>query len=93
MLRLQSTSSCADFSEYKDVVGRLHELVGPLGPDVVVEAVGFHYTKSIFNKVEMALSLETDPAEVMIDDSSCALPYYHVVASAGSARRASFLPM
>lgn len=35
------------------------------GPDVAIEAVGFHYTKTIKDKVMMTLGLETDPSTIL----------------------------
>lgn len=35
------------------------------GPDVGIEAVGFHYAKSWYHKAEMQLGLETDPSEML----------------------------
>ncbi len=52
-----------DFGEH-DTVKRLKELV-PNGPDVCIEAVGFHYAKSLMSKVEMAVGLQTDPADII----------------------------
>lgn len=37
----------------------------PHGPDVAIEAVGFHYTKSFLHWLEMAMKLETDPSETL----------------------------
>lgn len=52
-----------DFGEH-DTVKRLKELV-PNGPDVCIEAVGFHYAKTLMSKVEMAVGLQTDPADII----------------------------
>ena len=52
-----------DFGEH-DTVKRLKEMV-PNGPDVCIEAVGFHYAKSLMSKVEMAVGLQTDPADII----------------------------
>ena len=41
------------------------------GPDVAIEAVGFHYCKSWLHTVEMALMLETDPAEILNELITC----------------------
>eukprot|EP00884_Botryococcus_braunii_P009260 jgi/Botrbrau1/18335/Bobra.0179s0062.1 len=35
------------------------------GPDVGIEAVGFHYCKSWTHSIQMALMLETDPSEIL----------------------------
>ena len=49
----------------KKVVPTLKELFPETnGPDVAIEAVGFHYTKSIKDKVMMTLGLETDPSTI-----------------------------
>ena len=50
-----------NFDNTKDVVQSLKDMV-PHGPDVCIEAVGFHYATSIKDKIQMALMLETDPA-------------------------------
>lgn len=50
-----------NFDNTKDVVQSLKDMV-PYGPDVCIEAVGFHYATSIKDKIQMALMLETDPA-------------------------------
>ena len=50
-----------NFDDTKDVVKSLKEMA-PHGPDVCIEAVGFHYASSLKDKIQMALMLETDPA-------------------------------
>lgn len=50
-----------NFDNTKDVVQSLKEMA-PHGPDVCIEAVGFHYATSLKDKIQMALMLETDPA-------------------------------
>jgi hypothetical protein len=35
-----------------------------MGPDVCIEAVGLHYSKRPWHKIEMALHLESDSPEV-----------------------------
>ncbi|KAK9840580.1 hypothetical protein WJX81_002855 [Elliptochloris bilobata] len=35
------------------------------GPDVCIEAVGFHYCKTMLSRIQMALKLETDPSEIL----------------------------
>lgn len=52
-----------DFSKH-DTVKRLRELV-PEGPHVSIEAVGFHYTKSLASTVEMAIGAQTDPSDML----------------------------
>ncbi|KAK9798563.1 hypothetical protein WJX73_007560 [Symbiochloris irregularis] len=47
-----------------DVYTRLRELVKE-GPHVSIEAVGFHYTKSLVSKVEMMVGLQTDPPDML----------------------------
>jgi hypothetical protein len=37
----------------------------PGGPDVGIEAVGFHYASSLLHKVQMATLLETDTPEIL----------------------------
>lgn len=53
-----------NFDETKDVVKALKDMA-PHGPDVCIEAVGFHYAKSLVDKIQMALMLETDPASML----------------------------
>ena len=53
-----------DFGQHKDVYKRLRELV-PEGPHVSIEAVGFHYTKSLSSSIEMAVGLQTDPSDMI----------------------------
>lgn len=51
---------------FKDekVYDRLREMFEH-GPDVGIEAVGFHYCKSWTHSIQMALMLETDPSEML----------------------------
>ena len=44
---------------FKDEQGRY------IGPDVVVEAVGFHYAQGLLHWLEMAMKLENDPSEML----------------------------
>jgi len=37
----------------------------PEGPDVAIEAVGFHYVESLVHKLETTLNLETDTSEIL----------------------------
>jgi threonine dehydrogenase-like Zn-dependent dehydrogenase len=53
-----------NFSEEKDVVAKLKAMT-QYGPDVAIEAVGCHYTKSLLHKVETAVGLETDSGDVI----------------------------
>ncbi len=53
-----------NFDDTKDMVKSLKEMTGH-GPDVCIEAVGFHYTKTLADKIQMALMLETDPASML----------------------------
>jgi threonine dehydrogenase-like Zn-dependent dehydrogenase len=39
--------------------------IWPRGPDVGIEAVGCHYQNTLLHKAEMAVSLETDPSEML----------------------------
>ncbi|KAK9866928.1 hypothetical protein WJX84_008344 [Apatococcus fuscideae] len=52
-----------DFGEH-NTVKRLKEMV-PNGPDVCIEAVGFHYAKTLLSKAEMLVGLQTDPADII----------------------------
>ena len=45
-------------------MAKLKELT-TYGPDVAIEAVGCHYTKSLVHKVETAIGLETDTGDVI----------------------------
>ena len=49
----------------------LKEMLGPDAPDVSIEAVGFHYTKSWLHKIEMSLMMETDPSEILNEIIFC----------------------
>jgi hypothetical protein len=53
-----------NFAEEKDVVAKLKEMT-KYGPDVAIEAVGCHYTKSLVHKVETAIGLETDSGDTI----------------------------
>lgn len=48
----------------KNTLKALQEMV-PNGPDVSIEAVGFHYCKSWLHSIETTLMLETDPADML----------------------------
>ena len=52
-----------DFSKH-DTITKLREMV-PEGPHVTIEAVGFHYTKSIASTIEMAIGMQTDPSDML----------------------------
>jgi len=54
-----------DFSKEK-TVNRIQELV-PGGVDCAIECAGFEYAKSIVHKVERALNLETDTADILAE--------------------------
>ena len=54
----------------RKTLDQLHELFVDedkryIGPDVVIEAVGFHYVNSFSHWFQMALKLETDPSEIL----------------------------
>lgn len=50
----------------KKVVPTLKEMFPVTnGPDVCIEAVGFHYTKSLKDKIMMTLMLEADPSTIL----------------------------
>jgi threonine dehydrogenase-like Zn-dependent dehydrogenase len=53
-----------NFAE-KKVLETLKEMTGGHGPDVAIEAVGFHYCKSWTHAIEMTLMMETDPSEML----------------------------
>jgi threonine dehydrogenase-like Zn-dependent dehydrogenase len=50
----------------QDTVKTLMELI-PGGPDVAIEAAGFEYSTTWKHKVERALSLETDTADILTE--------------------------
>ena len=52
-----------DFGKH-DTFTKLREMV-PGGPNASIEAVGFHYTKSLASKVEMAIGMQTDPSDMI----------------------------
>lgn len=64
-----------NFSEHKDVVGRINELTAPgthglsksrpAGVDVALEVAAGEYNKSIVHGIELALGLETDTSEIL----------------------------
>jgi len=49
-----------------DVCKELPRLV-PNGPDVAIEAAGFEYAKTLLHKVERAVGLETDTADILTE--------------------------
>ncbi|WIA30950.1 hypothetical protein OEZ86_000999 [Tetradesmus obliquus] len=52
----------------KETVSALREMTANepgRGPDVVIEAAGFHYSKSWLHAIEMKLQLETDTADML----------------------------
>ncbi|KAL5533891.1 hypothetical protein ACEPAG_351 [Sanghuangporus baumii] len=53
-----------NFSEHKDVVKRIQELV-PGGLDVAIDCGTFHQPKTITHKIQKALMLETDVSEIV----------------------------
>ncbi|KAJ3284826.1 hypothetical protein HK104_009760 [Borealophlyctis nickersoniae] len=57
-------------STSEPVYDQLRRLI-PEGPDVGIECVGVHYTKSILHKVELAVMLETDPCDVLNEMIKC----------------------
>jgi len=58
-------SEIIDFSK-QDVLATLHNLV-PLGPDVCIEACGFRYSKTVTHKIQRALAMETDTADILTE--------------------------
>ena len=62
--RLDPRTLCTVNARQEDVAKKVRACF-PHGPDVCVEAVGFHYASSLLHKTEMALKLETDPADMM----------------------------
>jgi threonine dehydrogenase-like Zn-dependent dehydrogenase len=53
-----------NFSETKDVVGAIKDLVGPDGVDKSIDATGFRYTKTVGQAVQRALGFATDSSDV-----------------------------
>jgi threonine dehydrogenase-like Zn-dependent dehydrogenase len=60
-----------------DVVARLREMV-PGGADVVIEAVGFRFASSIKHKLQRAVGLETDTADILTEAISVVRKYGRV---------------
>jgi threonine dehydrogenase-like Zn-dependent dehydrogenase len=56
--------------EKQNVKDALTEMTGD-GPDVGIEAVGFHYTKELSSKIQMGLKLETDPSDMLNEIIYC----------------------
>jgi len=54
-----------DFSQEK-VLDRINEMV-PGGVDCAIECAGYEYPKTILHKVEQALNLETDTADILAE--------------------------
>jgi hypothetical protein len=42
-----------------------HAQLGINGLDAGIEAVGFHYPKTLAHKIEMAIKVETDPSDIL----------------------------
>jgi len=59
------------------VVKTLHEIF-PEGVDVGIECAGFDYAKSLTHKIETALSLETDTADMFNEMFSCVRPFGNI---------------
>jgi threonine dehydrogenase-like Zn-dependent dehydrogenase len=53
-----------NFAQDKDVVGKLKEMTN-YGPDVAIEAVGCHYTKSLVHTIQTKVGLETDSGDML----------------------------
>ena len=53
-----------NFDVDKDVTKKLKEMTTH-GPDVGIEAVGLHYTKSLSHKIQTTLGLETDSGDML----------------------------
>jgi threonine dehydrogenase-like Zn-dependent dehydrogenase len=53
-----------NFKKDTDVVGKLKEMTEH-GPDVAVEAVGFHYTKTWAHRLQVMLALESDSGDII----------------------------
>lgn len=54
-----------NFDLDKDVTKKLKEITDGRGPDVGIEAVGLHYTKSLAHKIQTTLGLETDSGDIL----------------------------
>jgi threonine dehydrogenase-like Zn-dependent dehydrogenase len=57
-----------NFDEVKEVGKYLKKIV-PGGPDVCIDAVGFRYSKTLRQKVERTIGLETDVSEIISEAS------------------------
>jgi len=71
-LRLAASHLKIDVINYKenDVVKTLFQMV-PEGVDCSIEAAGFEYAKTILHKVERAIGLETDTADILSECITC----------------------
>lgn len=79
-----------NFSEHKDVVGRINELTAPgtiagdtdktrpAGLDVALECAAGEYPKSLLHKAEVALGLETDTSEIVNECIMAVRPFGRV---------------
>jgi len=65
-----------DFRE-KDVIETMKQLV-PTGIDVAIECAGGEYSKSLTDRIERALNLETDTADIFKEMFQCARPFGRV---------------
>ncbi|KAI0051765.1 GroES-like protein [Auriscalpium vulgare] len=62
--REKSGVEVINFTEYKDVAKRIHELV-PGGVDVALDCGTFHEPKTLMHKIQKGLMLETDVPETV----------------------------
>jgi len=69
LARQQLNIDTIDFSK-ENVSKRLEQLV-PGGPDVVIEAAGFRYTKGLKHTVERKIGLELDTPEILTECIMC----------------------
>lgn len=53
-----------NFSETKNVIGAIKDIVGPDGLDKAVDATAFRYTKTKMQTLERALWVTTDSADM-----------------------------
>jgi len=61
----------------EDVVNRIQTLF-PEGIDVGIECAGFDYAKTLKHKIEMAVGLETDSADILKEIFTCVRPFGNV---------------
>lgn len=64
LVRTKYGAETINFSETKDVVGAIKDLVGPDGLDKAIDATGFRYTKTMLQTLQRAVGVSTDSSDV-----------------------------